>query len=222
MGKSKTDKKSTNPIAVLGDIHGCLNALKNIYKKISKHKIEIYSVGDIIDRGADITECVEFAIRKNIKPVMGNHEKWMLEGIARLPTINSFRDWILTGGNTTIESYSKIKTLETANEFVKLLYENKHLEFVKSFPKYYLFEKVIISHAGIVKGLNDEEMVFNSSEPLKLEQFQVFGHFAKAEPDFKEEWYMNIDTACVYGGYLTALIINPNTSEIIDIIQEKN
>ena len=63
-------------VAVIGDIHGCFHTLKELYSKIKTEypEAEIYSVGDLVDRGKYSLETIEFIKRKEIKFTPGNHD----------------------------------------------------------------------------------------------------------------------------------------------------
>jgi serine/threonine protein phosphatase 1 len=73
--------ENSKKIAVIGDIHGCIGPLKDIYEKIVKYTNEVYSVGDLIDRGKNSKEVIQFCIDNKISPVKGNHEDMMLKAI---------------------------------------------------------------------------------------------------------------------------------------------
>ena len=49
-------------VAVIGDIHGCLYTLQNLVEQIRQKypSIEIYAVGDFVDRGNFSYEVIEF------------------------------------------------------------------------------------------------------------------------------------------------------------------
>ncbi|HVO73095.1 MAG TPA: metallophosphoesterase, partial [Ignavibacteriaceae bacterium] len=63
-------------IAVIGDIHGCLNTLSDLVSKIEKKypELNLYCVGDLIDRGNFSCEVMDFISKKNIKFTPGNHD----------------------------------------------------------------------------------------------------------------------------------------------------
>ena len=73
---------------IVGDIHGCLGALKALEKKLCAQSEKlgrepfVVSVGDLIDRGPDSRAVVEHFIRgtraQTHTAVMGNHEMMML------------------------------------------------------------------------------------------------------------------------------------------------
>ena len=54
-------------IAVISDVHGCVNTLKSLVKKVEKKypKIPLYCVGDLVDRGNFGFETVEYVISKD-------------------------------------------------------------------------------------------------------------------------------------------------------------
>ena len=68
-------------IALFSDIHGNLEALKEILKDIEKENIdEIICLGDIIGIGPDSKSCLDLIINNNIKLILGNHELAYLFG----------------------------------------------------------------------------------------------------------------------------------------------
>ncbi len=68
-------------IAVFSDIHGNLEALKEILKDIAKENIdEIICLGDVIGLGPESKECLDLIINNNIKLILGNHELCYLFG----------------------------------------------------------------------------------------------------------------------------------------------
>ena len=63
-------------VAVIGDIHGCLNTLKDLVYRIRQKypAINIFSVGDLVDRGNFSYEVIEFIIEEKINFTAGNHD----------------------------------------------------------------------------------------------------------------------------------------------------
>jgi hypothetical protein len=70
-------------LAFIGDIHGCLNTLEQLYNELLHHVFpdSIYSVGDIVDRGKDSACVIQFCIDKKITVVRGNHEQMLLDAL---------------------------------------------------------------------------------------------------------------------------------------------
>ncbi|MEJ6560028.1 MAG: metallophosphoesterase, partial [Akkermansiaceae bacterium] len=64
----------------IGDIHGCLDALKNIWKAIDPQPDDrIIFMGDYVDRGPDCKGVIDFLIglkdQFDITFLSGNHEE---------------------------------------------------------------------------------------------------------------------------------------------------
>ena len=93
-------------IAVISDIHGCVNTLKKLVEEVRQKypKISLYSVGDLVDRGSFGFEVVEYIISEKIKFVPGNHEL-MFYHFMKNPFSDMGRNWIYNGYETTILSY---------------------------------------------------------------------------------------------------------------------
>jgi len=213
-------------IAVIGDIHGCYHTLENLYGKISSYTSEIYSVGDLIDRGRHSKAVVQFCIDKNISPVRGNHEEMMVKSLDKHPSespfgINlSFDMWQVNGGLETIRSYGDYDEYDPLKNFEYKLKEAGHHEFLMNLPLMIEIESIVITHAGIADGIHGDSVLWNRRPPKKLRQFQVFGHSPIIDAYYVENHFINIDAGCVYGRKLTAAVINPKTKEVLHIISE--
>jgi hypothetical protein len=205
-------------IAIIGDIHGCLGQLKKLYEKILKYTDDVYSVGDLIDRGEHIKEVVQFCVENKIKPVMGNHEYMMLSSISME---NNFADretyymWMQIGGGMAIRDYCKSGE-ETLQNFTEELKNIGHYDFLKSLPIKAETETCIITHAGIVTGKPESNALFNRGMPSKLKKLQIFGHTPSTKAIYEKGHFVNIDSGCIYWGRLSAAVVNSDGScEII-------
>ncbi|HEY5533606.1 MAG TPA: metallophosphoesterase [Ignavibacteria bacterium] len=207
-------------IAVIGDIHGCYNTLMDLYKKICKFPSNIYCVGDVIDRGINSRRAVQFLIDKKIKSVIGNHEHWFLDTVNYRQDISYFRKWVAYGGDSTVESYMPGDTNTTIKDFIDEVEHCGHYEFISHFPLKYEINNVIVSHAGIIKNGDEKSIYFNSETPLKIDdKLQIFGHTAYQEVQYIPNWYASIDTGCVFGYKLSAVIVDTVKAEIAEIIE---
>ena len=116
-------------IAVIGDIHGCFHTLENLYGKISSYTSEIYSVGDLIDRGRHSKQVVQFCIERNIRAVRGNHEEMMFKSINKYLSASpfginlGFDMWRVNGGLDTIRSYGDFDEYDPLKNFTEKLFE---------------------------------------------------------------------------------------------------
>lgn len=216
-----------NIIAVIGDVHGCMNTLEKLYKRLSGNSeiSDFYSVGDLIDRGKYSKEVVEFCINNTIKPVMGNHEDMLLKAITKSEKLLSFlykdsEHYYYNGGRETQYSYIHSRLFSNFKKFSEELKKTGHYEFIKNLPLKYEFKKLIISHAGITDGGDDVSIIWNRDTPLKMDELQIFGHTPLKEIDYIKNYYANIDTGCVYKRKLTAVIVDTDKGSIEEILQE--
>ena len=91
---------------VVGDIHGCLTALKKLLELADLQPGDrLITLGDMIDRGQDSRGVLELLMdlhrREVLTPLRGNHEMMFLEAAQ-----NSSRTWLDTaGGRATLMSF---------------------------------------------------------------------------------------------------------------------
>lgn len=221
-------------LAVIGDIHSCYNTLKVLYQKIkSKYPdIEIYTTGDLVDRGNFAFETIDFIINKNIKPVLGNHDYMFYSYFREVGSLMA-QNWLYNSPYKTILSYKNLM-----NEL------QIHLEFIKTLPIYYKTKDCFISHAGISEYFKKDfgegdltkseifyPVLYNTKDLsigilwtrdrlLNIGQLQIVGHTPQIELNYDSHsntYY--IDTGCVYGDKLTAVIVHENN--LIDFLEEE-
>lgn len=66
----------TYPLAIIGDVHGCLWELDQLVTRLkAEGVIRIVLVGDLMDKGPNPVECVQYARRHELECVLGNHEE---------------------------------------------------------------------------------------------------------------------------------------------------
>lgn len=222
-------------IAVIGDIHGCINTFEKLYKLISKYKCQIYCVGDLIDRGNFSKEVVQFCIDKNIHSVKGNHEQILLDaiegyknyikqdlnGFSQLDLCEELDMFYINGGGSTQKSYTGTEDRLNFHKLEKKLDELGHLEFFRNLPIKLEFEKVVISHAGIIADMPEINILWNRKIPGDIGKLQIFGHTPHSKVLTDNKSYVNVDTGCVYGGKLSAAIVNLNSGKIQNILSVK-
>lgn len=216
---------SENIIAVIGDIHGCINSLNNIYERINSVS-GIFTVGDMIDRGKYSREVVQFCIDKNIKSVRGNHEDMLLKAIESSEKFFSFMYkeaelYYYNGGRETQYSYIGSRLYSSFKKFKEELKDTGHFDFIRNLPLKYEFPKTVISHAGIIEGGNDVTILWNRKIPSFINKLQVFGHTPVEELEYHKNFYLNIDTGCVYKNKLTSVILDTSSGEVLETIQEE-
>jgi len=139
-------------VFIIADIHGQLETLKALFKKIP-NGYRIISVGDLIDRGPKSKEVIDFIIDNNIEMVQGNHEIYMIRSLvdSKDNSLLMSSEWRQpnNGGIDTLMSYSYYNDFEK-EKFIE------HIKFLKKQPIFKLIEfknnrPLIISHSSISK-----------------------------------------------------------------------
>ena len=149
----------TRPIAIIGDIHGEATKLKELISQLRSRfgmDIDLYGVGDFIDRGPDSKTVLQICVDEDIKGVMGNHETWLFE-YATENTLNMrFACYPMIGGRATLRSYGVPDSVHGSGEAKEILERTmpfEHRKFIRDLPLYRKVEvgdwTVWITHAGI-------------------------------------------------------------------------
>ncbi|HEX2868910.1 MAG TPA: metallophosphoesterase [Ignavibacteriales bacterium] len=220
-------------VAVIGDIHGCFFTLEALVKKIRARypDIDIYSVGDLVDRGKNSFEVVRYLMENGIKFTPGNHD-FMFYAYIREPGSVFARAWVYNGNEATLRSY-----LEHFESVIK------HIEFIKAQPLYFNLEDCFISHAGVSESyrkvlpknlrenLGDlDKLIYSESESetgvlwtreklLNLGKIQVVGHTKQESVRYDTRSNaLYIDTGACMGNKLSAVVLHH--SEVIETIEE--
>jgi len=208
-------------IFAIGDIHGCLDKLRTMMKRIriDDEKDTLVFVGDYIDRGPDPKGVVDFVLSlkkklKNVICLLGNHEQVFLNFFFHHIDADLF---YFNGGDTTVASYGLAETAEGK----KINVPENHLEFFKSLLPYYETEDYIFVHAGLRPGISLEKQNIDDLTWIRYEfirsthdfgKIVVFGHTFLPETLIQTN-KIGIDTGAVYGGCLTCVVL-PETKII--------
>ncbi len=134
---------------VIGDIHSGLKALKELLTKVNPSKEDrIVFLGDYVDGWSEAVPTINFLIElsdsHNCIFIRGNHDQLTLDW---LKGIHKREQWLVHGGQATVDSYSKI-------EDQTLL--NLHIDFLENLVDYYIDDQNrLFVHAGFtnVKGI---------------------------------------------------------------------
>ncbi len=204
---------------LIGDIHGCMDNLENLYGKI-RHEIAdndtLIFLGDYIDRGPMSYEIIEFLIalygKYNTVFLKGNHEDMFLKYMSGESEAQNYFE---NGGIPTLRSYRK----NTGSSGIPF----NHQSFYSNLLLYYEAEDFIAVHAGLNPKINSmeeqeeydmlwiREKFFLSGR--KWEKTIIFGHTPTSvlhgnngDVYFNEKANIaGIDTGACYGGKLTCL-----------------
>lgn len=145
--------------AIMGDVHGQLNQLKQLfdYLDTAYPGIEIYSTGDLIDRGPDSKGVVNLCIKRQVKAVRGNHDDTLIRYIkSEVGALHCHLNPGM-GGLITAHSYG-IKSPTTFNDIFdqyKKLIPDEHKRYLCDLPLYRIIKsngkKYFLNHAGLAQ-----------------------------------------------------------------------
>jgi hypothetical protein len=125
---------------IIGDIAGQYKALMALIKKMPEG--EIICVGDLMDRGPQSKEVMDFCMNTpNIRVILGNHEHMMLDALTRGRFYGN-GVWLWNGGGATIASFDK--SGELANPVPQ-----EYLDWIAKLPKYITIDDVFIAHSFV-------------------------------------------------------------------------
>lgn len=197
-------------IYAIGDIHGCVDSLKDLIDKLPlRNGDKLIFLGDYIDRGPDSRAVIEklLELRRSFDCVFlrGNHEWMMLNYVLNG---KDYELWMMNGAYATIRSYTDVKKIPP-----------EHLEFFKDTIYYHVENGYLFVHAGVrplipLEKQDAFDLVWIRDEFIYSEEplvgFKViFGHTPFRDV-FVSHDKIGIDTGCVYGGKLTAFRIDDN------------
>jgi serine/threonine protein phosphatase 1 len=221
-------------VAVIGDVHGCYYTLKQLVEKIRNKypDIKIYCVGDLVDRGNNSFEVIEFVVAEKIQFTIGNHD-FMFYSNMRDPFSLMAKSWNYNGAETTLSSYTD-----------KLDQMDEHLDVIINSPLFFNLDDCFVSHAGISKSFknnlpenflsddsslkkilsndlyNQNSIIWARGDLLNIGKLQVVGHTHRKEVFFdKDANALYIDTTAYGNNKLTSVIVDQN--RLIDTLEEK-
>jgi serine/threonine protein phosphatase 1 len=208
----------------IGDIHGCMDKLRRLVKRCQSDagdQIKFVFLGDYIDRGPDSRAVVEYVIElqsrmTRVVCLLGNHENLAL---AALHGSLDEAQWLFNGGGATLRSYGITAAAEMPNE---------HIAWMKSLPTHHDDGRRFFVHAGVnpsrpLDAQDDHDLIW-IREPFLYSnkdygRLIVHGHTPVRAVEVRPN-RVNIDTAAVLGGPLTAAAFNDLMTRPIKFLQE--
>ena len=203
-----------NKTYVIGDIHGCSQALADLLKIMEPiHQDDtIIFIGDYIDRGPDSKGVVDIILnlrKKHGKTItlMGNHEFMFVNALKDI----GVTDFLAMGGDATLNSYGiALDTLQDIHTKIP----REHLIFFQDLLPYWEDQNNIYVHAGLQPGVHLTQqsmdwLLWAREDFINLTynfgKKVIFGHtpFDKPKTDDNK---IGIDTGAVYGGHLNIII----------------
>jgi serine/threonine protein phosphatase 1 len=194
----------------VGDIHGCLAALDTLLAAIRPGDCDtLVLLGDYVDRGPQsrgvIERLLELQRQCRLVPLLGNHDEMMLkvyDGRSEL-----YVDWLLFGGNATLESYGSLRPEDIPAAHVeflrgcRLFYESDHHVYVHG-----NYRAELPLDAQPAETLLWESLKVRQPGPHCSGKTAIVGHTSQKSGEILDLGYLKcIDTWCYGEGWLTAL-----------------
>ena len=201
-------------ILAIGDIHGCQTALQSLMSLVQPRTEDVVVfLGDYVDRGPATRDVIEtlLVIHRFCQPVFlrGNHEVMLFE--ARTDELR-YQFWHKYGGLETLASYH----LENVPHGIHDL-PASHWDFLEKTRRFFETDKTIFVHGCLDPALplaeqTDEMLYWERLEKLAPHPSGkkiICGHTHQANGEICDLGFgICIDTAAVYGGWLTCLDVN--------------
>jgi serine/threonine protein phosphatase 1 len=214
-------------VYAVGDIHGSLRKLRALLARCERHAgrrpMTFVFLGDYIDRGPDSVGVIEaimelqLRLKDQVIALMGNHEAVALEVIDGRTDADL---WLREGGVATLDSYGVGSAGELPLE---------HVAWLRRLPLRYDDGQRLFVHAGIdpdrpLDAQRGRDLIW-IREPFLSDtrdhgRLIVHGHTPRTTglPDLRSN-RLNLDTAAVFGGPLTAAAFDPARRDPIAFLQ---
>jgi len=198
---------------IIGDVHGCSRELEHLLRLVDwTPRDRVFFVGDLLSRGPDPRGVLDLVSATRGQAVRGNHE-------------NSLLAW-----KKARAKKGERPPIGRSNRGVVGVLRREDWRFIRSMPLYLDLPQhgLRIVHAGVIPGVPIEAQPLRAlvkmrylgerGEPIEMDGTTlwaakyvgpphiVFGHNARFAPQI-HPWATGIDTAAVYGGRLTAMVL---------------
>ena len=124
---------------IIGDVHGHFQGLQKLISLLElKDADQAYFLGDLIDRGPQSAQVVEFVRNGQYPCLLGNHEQMMLYAFSASGSDHfAMESWLSAGGRSTLDSYHDLNQLDV------------DLQWMSGLPAYLDLEDLWLVHAGV-------------------------------------------------------------------------
>ena len=203
---------STGRLIAVGDIHGCAAEFAELLDKLELRRGDrLVLLGDLVNRGPDTRLVLDLARSARARCLLGNHELRLLrsrrerdDSILRAEdraTITALHpaDWEFLAAMPLTHFDEDLNTV-----FV-------HGGFLPGLPWEYQPAEVVTRIQVIDAQGRARKRTESPGSPLWVDfwsgpPFVVYGHTPRPAVH-KLKWSLGLDTACVYGGHLSAYIL---------------
>ena len=213
-------KQKSARIYAIGDIHGCADLLIALLAAIraahpDDRPCRLIFLGDLVDRGPDSAKTVamvralqDLAPWGRVECLRGNHEQMMIDWFRQGDEL-----WLANGGVSTIRTFGLVEGDEEA--FADAV------AWMEALPTWREGGLQIFVHAGLRPGVpldrqSDNDRLWIREGFLDVEhdfgKHVIHGHTPQLGGPDRRRFRTNIDTGAVYGGALTAAVLDETSS----------
>ncbi len=123
---------------IIGDVHGHYKGLMRLLEAIAPtQNDQVYFLGDLIDRGPQSAQVVDFVKESSYQCLLGNHEQMLLSILTRRIPTPTVQAWLYGGGQATVASYQEATI------------PHDHLDWLNTLPTYIDLGDIWLVHAGV-------------------------------------------------------------------------
>ncbi|HTC07929.1 MAG TPA: metallophosphoesterase [Acetobacteraceae bacterium] len=221
-------------IYAIGDIHGCVEPLRNLHAAIATDLVSrpidhamLIHLGDYIDEGPDPAGVLALLAAGN--PIagittinlMGDHERTALDALGG--DAPSATDWLHAGGETTLRSWH----IDPASPRTtwRAAIPATHLTFLRTLTISHREDDYLFVHAGLRPGIplrrQDRDDLLRIRQPFLYSEQEfpavvVHGHTPAPAPVLRQN-RIGIDTGSGTGGRLTCAVLQADQIGFIQI-----
>ncbi len=201
-------------VIAIGDVHGCSLELQELLNHIEPGPNDLLiQLGDLVNRGPDSAGCIAIARRHRMKCLLGNHEYRLLR-----------YHWSKDASMLKKYDYETLEQLTEEDwrflEAMPLFYHESYMQTVfvhggffpdgdvpwHTQPAEIITQIQVIDDDGHPARRSDTGEGTPWSDLWKGPPYVLYGHTPRSRV-YRRPWSLGIDTACVYGGHLTACIL---------------
>ncbi len=196
----------------IGDVHGCADELEELLEALDlSPQDRIIQVGDLVNRGPDSRRVIRLVREYKIEAILGNHEIRLLTAI-REQTASILKDYdIATLKDLHKEDWDYLSSLPHHIYDAKRNIVFVHGGFLPGRPWREQGASItaniqVIDASGNAAKRSDAPEARPWADHWTGSPFVVYGHTPRPNA-YQRTGSIGIDTGCVYGGHLTAYII---------------
>ncbi len=206
------ERNHSGRTVLVGDVHGCADELEALLDRIGfSDGDRLCFVGDLVVRGPAPRRVLALARKLQARAVRGNHEHRLINrletGLASIDTMTN-----RTARQLTTDDWRYLRELPLWLDLPEHDVRIVHAGVMPDIPITRQREADLLHLRSVT---DDGRPVLRRDEGTLWGALYtgpphiVFGHHAVSDPQF-HPWATGLDTGCVYGGALTALVLGPN------------